>query len=49
MIVFERAGVLFAFNFHPSKSFTDYKIGVDIPGRCVYLFICFAILINVII
>lgn len=32
VIVFERAGVLFVFNFHCNKSFADYKIGVDIPG-----------------
>uniref|UniRef100_A0A5K3EQ55 1,4-alpha-glucan branching enzyme n=1 Tax=Mesocestoides corti TaxID=53468 RepID=A0A5K3EQ55_MESCO len=32
VIVFERAGVLFVFNFHPHKSFTDYRIGVDTPG-----------------
>ncbi len=25
-IVFERAGLLFVFNFHTSKSFTDYKV-----------------------
>jgi len=28
VIVFERARVLFVFNFHPSNSFTDYKVGV---------------------
>ncbi|CAH8446935.1 unnamed protein product [Schistosoma margrebowiei] len=33
VIAFERAGVLFAFNFHPTQSFTDYKIGVDTPGQ----------------
>lgn len=27
VIVFERRGVLFVFNFHNEKSFTDYKIG----------------------
>lgn len=27
VIAFERAGLLFAFNFHPSQSFTDYRIG----------------------
>jgi len=30
--VYERAGVVFAFNFHPTQSFTDYKIGVDDAG-----------------
>ncbi|KAK6021387.1 alpha amylase, all-beta domain protein [Ostertagia ostertagi] len=32
MICFERAGVLFVFNFHTTKSFTDYKVGVEMPG-----------------
>ncbi|KAH9502403.1 1,4-alpha-glucan branching enzyme [Bulinus truncatus] len=33
VIVFERADILvFVFNFHPSKSYTDYKIGVQVPG-----------------
>ncbi|GAO14890.1 uncharacterized protein UV8b_05055 [Ustilaginoidea virens] len=32
VIVFERAGVVFIFNFHPSSSFTDYRIGVEIAG-----------------
>ncbi|KAI0089081.1 glycoside hydrolase superfamily [Irpex rosettiformis] len=33
MIVFERAGLLFIFNFHPTNSFTDYRVGVDTPGE----------------
>jgi len=33
VIAFERAGYVFVFNFHPSKSFTDYKIGVDVSGK----------------
>jgi len=33
VIVFERAGYVFCFNFHPDKSFTDYKIGVDVSGN----------------
>ena len=33
VIVFERAGLLFVFNFHPSNSFTDYRVGVDQPGE----------------
>jgi hypothetical protein len=33
VIAFERAGVLFIFNFHPSQSYTDYRIGVDVPGE----------------
>jgi hypothetical protein len=28
VVVFERSGLVFVFNFHPSKSYTDYKIGV---------------------
>nr|XP_056714180.1 1,4-alpha-glucan-branching enzyme [Euleptes europaea] len=33
VIAFERANLLFIFNFHPSKSFTDYRVGVQIPGK----------------
>ena len=33
VIAFDRAGVLFVFNFHASQSFTDYKVGVDEPGK----------------
>nr|CAD7392412.1 unnamed protein product [Timema cristinae] len=32
VIVFERADLVFIFNFHPTKSFTNYRIGVEIPG-----------------
>lgn len=32
VIVAERAGLLFVFNFHPNKSFTDYRLGVDNAG-----------------
>jgi len=32
VIVFERAKLLFVFNFHPTRSFTDYKVGVDVAG-----------------
>ncbi|KAF7287787.1 hypothetical protein GWI33_003418 [Rhynchophorus ferrugineus] len=32
IIVFERAGCLFVFNFHPTKSFADYKVGLDGSG-----------------
>jgi 1,4-alpha-glucan branching enzyme len=31
-IVFERAGLIFIFNFHPHQSYADYRIGVEIPG-----------------
>jgi 1,4-alpha-glucan branching enzyme len=33
MIVFERAGLLFIFNFHPTNSYTDYRVGVDVVGE----------------
>jgi len=33
VIVFERAGYLFCFNFHPQKSFSDYKVAVDVAGE----------------
>ncbi|KAF8450618.1 glycoside hydrolase family 13 protein [Boletus edulis BED1] len=33
MIVYERAGLLFIFNFHPTKSFADYRVGVDVAGE----------------
>ncbi|KAF4632758.1 hypothetical protein G7Y89_g5371 [Cudoniella acicularis] len=32
VIVFERAGLVFAFNFHPTQSFPDYRIGIEVPG-----------------
>ena len=33
VLVFERAGLLFVFNFHPTNSFTDYRVGVDVEGE----------------
>jgi len=33
VIVFERGGLVFAFNLHPFKSFPDYRIGVDVGGK----------------
>jgi 1,4-alpha-glucan branching enzyme len=35
VIVFERGhnGLLWVFNFHTSKSFTDYTIGCQLPGK----------------
>jgi 1,4-alpha-glucan branching enzyme len=33
VIVYERAGLLFIFNFHPTNSFTDYRVGVEEPGE----------------
>ncbi|PIL37307.1 ATP-binding cassette transporter [Ganoderma sinense ZZ0214-1] len=32
IIVFERAGLLFVFNFHPTQSFSDYRVGVEQAG-----------------
>jgi 1,4-alpha-glucan branching enzyme len=32
VIVFERNNVIFVFNFHPTKSYTDYKIGIQVDG-----------------
>jgi 1,4-alpha-glucan branching enzyme len=31
--VFEKNDLLFAFNFHHSNSYSDYKIGVEFPGK----------------
>jgi 1,4-alpha-glucan branching enzyme len=32
VLVFERAGLLWVFNFHPTQSFVDYRVGVDVAG-----------------
>lgn len=32
VLVFERAGLLWIFNFHPTKSYTDYRVGVEEGG-----------------
>ncbi|KAI1766836.1 carbohydrate-binding module family 48 [Hypoxylon sp. FL1150] len=32
VVVFERGGCVFVFNFHPTESFADYRIGVDVAG-----------------
>ena len=32
VIVFERAGLLWIFNFHPTKSYPDYRVGVEIQA-----------------
>jgi 1,4-alpha-glucan branching enzyme len=37
IMFFERAGMLFLFNFHPSKSFTDYPVGEVPPGEYVLI------------
>lgn len=33
IIVFERASLLWVFNFHSTKSFPDYRIGASIAGK----------------
>ncbi|XP_058885659.1 1,4-alpha-glucan-branching enzyme-like [Acipenser ruthenus] len=33
IIAFERGTVLFIFNFHPSNSYTDYRVGVEMSGK----------------
>ncbi|EGG24751.1 1,4-alpha-glucan branching enzyme [Cavenderia fasciculata] len=33
VIVFERAGLIFVFNFHPFKSFSDYRVGSGSSGK----------------
>ena len=33
VVVYERAGLLFVFNFHPTNSFADYRVGVDDAGE----------------
>lgn len=33
VVVFERAGLLFVFNFHSTNSFADYRVGVDVAGE----------------
>ncbi|TGZ77755.1 glycoside hydrolase [Ascodesmis nigricans] len=33
VLVFERAGLLWILNFHPFKSFTDYRVGVEHSGK----------------
>ena len=32
VVAYERAGLVFVFNFHPTNSFSDYRIGVDVAG-----------------
>uniref|UniRef100_A0A1D1Y9U8 1,4-alpha-glucan branching enzyme n=1 Tax=Anthurium amnicola TaxID=1678845 RepID=A0A1D1Y9U8_9ARAE len=33
LIVFERGNLLWIFNFHPTRSFTDYKVGTEWAGE----------------
>ena len=32
-ITFVRGGLVFCFNFHPSNSYSSYKVGMDQPGE----------------
>lgn len=32
VVVFERGGLLWIFNFHPTNSYTDYRVGVEQGG-----------------
>lgn len=32
VIVFERAGLVFVFNLHPTNSYSDYRIGIEASG-----------------
>ncbi|MFT7803862.1 1,4-alpha-glucan-branching enzyme [Arapaima gigas] len=33
VIMFERANVIFIFNFHPSKSYSSYRVAAEMPGK----------------
>lgn len=33
VVAYERAGLLFVFNFHPTQSFSDYRVGVEKAGE----------------
>ncbi|KAI9318529.1 1,4-alpha-glucan-branching enzyme GBE1 [Dichotomocladium elegans] len=33
IIAFERGNLLFIFNFHPTQSFSDYRIGTNLTGK----------------
>eukprot|EP01127_Copromyxa_protea_P013232 TRINITY_DN3545_c0_g1_i1.p1 TRINITY_DN3545_c0_g1~~TRINITY_DN3545_c0_g1_i1.p1 ORF type:complete len:708 (-),score=102.83 TRINITY_DN3545_c0_g1_i1:39-2129(-) len=35
VVSFEKAGLLFLFNFHPTKSFADYRVPVGVSGKYV--------------
>lgn len=37
VVAFQRKKMLFAFNFHPSNSYTDFAIGVDWTGKYEYV------------
>ncbi|KAF9534698.1 1,4-alpha-glucan branching enzyme [Crepidotus variabilis] len=33
VLAYERAGLLFVFNFHPTNSYTDYRVGIEEAGE----------------
>ncbi|KAK7054189.1 1,4-alpha-glucan branching enzyme [Favolaschia claudopus] len=33
VLVYERAGLLFVFNFHPTQSYTDFRVGIEVAGK----------------
>lgn len=33
VIVFEKGGLVFIFNFHPCNTYSGYKVGCDLPGK----------------
>ncbi|XP_023681911.1 1,4-alpha-glucan-branching enzyme [Paramormyrops kingsleyae] len=33
VIVFERASLVFVFNFHPSQSYSNYRVATETPGK----------------
>ncbi len=32
LIALERGDLVFVFNFHPTNSYTDYRVGTHLPG-----------------
>lgn len=45
VIICERGDLVMVFNFHPERSFTDYRIGCKLPGpyKVRSIFICYFI------
>ncbi|XP_074757316.1 1,4-alpha-glucan-branching enzyme isoform X4 [Athene noctua] len=41
VIAFERAGLIFIFNFHPYQSYVDYRVGIETPGKYPFLYLIF--------
>jgi 1,4-alpha-glucan branching enzyme len=33
IVIVERGDLLFVFNFHPTNSYTDYRVGCKLPGE----------------